>query len=113
IPEPPAPPPSPSPAPASKSSTTGNYLIIKQQFKPIYPRRALRDGIQGTVTLLIHVNENGVPIKVEVVKSSGNFDLDNAARNAAMKSLFVPQMQNGVAVKAQGLQDIVFKLDEG
>lgn len=113
IPEPPPPPSTPAPVPTSKSSTAGNYLIIKQQFKPIYPRRALRDGIQGTVTLLIHVDENGVPTKVEVVKSSGNFDLDNAARNAAMKSTFVPQMQNGVAVKAQGLQDIVFKLDEG
>lgn len=113
IPEPPPPPAAPAPAPTSKSSTASNYLVIKQQFKPIYPRRALREGIQGTVTLLIHVDENGVPTKVEVVKSSGYFDLDYAARNAAMKSTFVPQMQNGVAVKAQGLQDIVFKLDEG
>ena len=81
--------------------------------KPVYPRRALRDGIEGKVTILITVDEKGIPTDAKVVKSSGNFDLDNAARTAAMKYIFVPQMVNGVPVKAQGLQDFVFNLNEG
>ena len=103
----------PAPATPTKSSSADNYLIAKQQFKPIYPRKALRDGIEGTVTLLIHVDEKGFPEKVEVIKSSNDFDLDNAARSAAMKYVFVPAMQNGVPVKALGKLDIVFKLDAG
>ncbi|MGH8460088.1 MAG: energy transducer TonB [Stenotrophobium sp.] len=114
IPEPPAnpAPPQPSAMPPPKNTGAGRYLIAKQEYKPIYPRKALRDGIEGTVTLLIHVDQKGVPEKVEVVKSSGDFDLDNAARYAAMKYLFVPAMQNGVPVTALGLLDIVFKLDD-
>jgi TonB family protein len=73
----------------------------------------MRDGIQGKVTVLITVDEKGMPTEAKVLKSSGNFDLDNAARSAAMKYIFVPQMYNGVPVKAQGLQDFVFNLNEG
>jgi protein TonB len=105
-PAPPAPPPPPKPS-------SSNYLVIKEQAKPIYPRKALRDGIQGKVLLLITVDEKGMPTEAKVVKSSGNFDLDNAARNAAMKTLFVPQIYNGAPIKAQGLQEIVFNLNEG
>jgi periplasmic protein TonB len=114
IPPPPPPtPPGPPPPPAQPVYTGPVYVVVKEQAKPIYPRKALRDGIEGKVLLLITVDEKGLPVEVKVVKSSGNFDLDNAARNAAMKTLFVPQMYNGAPVKAQGLQEIVFNLNEG
>ncbi|MGH8455932.1 MAG: TonB family protein [Stenotrophobium sp.] len=112
IPEPPPVNAEAQPAPVQRSSE-GKYLLVKEESKPIYPRRALRDGIEGRVELLIHVDEKGFPEKVEVVKSSGDFDLDNAARAAAMKYRFVPAMQNGVPVKAVGLLPIEFKLTEG
>ena len=111
---PPPPPPAPPAPPAPPPQPTGPiYLVIKEQAKPVYPRKALRDGIEGKVTLLITVDEKGAPVEVKVLKSSGNFDLDTAARNAAMKTLFVPQMYNGAPVRAQGLQEIVFNLNEG
>lgn len=112
-PPPPAPPAPPAPPPPPPPPSSGNYLVIKEQAKPIYPRKALRDGIEGKVTLLITVDEKGVPVEVKVVKSSGNFELDTAARNAAMKTLFVPVIYNGAPIKAQGLQEIVFNLNEG
>lgn len=108
-PEPPAPPPPPAPAKPSAPA----YLVAKQMVKPTYPRKAMRDGIEGKVTVLITVNEKGLPVEAKVIKSSGNFDLDNAARNAAMKYTFVPLLSNGIPVKAQGLQDFVFNLNEG
>lgn len=110
-PTPPAPPQPPAPPPPRPSAPT--YLVAKQMVKPQYPRKAMRDGIEGKVTVLITVDEKGIPTEAKVVKSSGNFDLDNAARSAAMKYIFVPQMYNGVPVKAQGLQDFVFNLNEG
>jgi protein TonB len=111
---PPPPPVDPTPpAPPPPRPSTSSYLVVKEQAQPIYPRKALRDGIEGKVTLLISVDEKGVPTEAKVVKSSGNFDLDNAARTAVMKFLFVPQTYNGAPIKSQGLQDIIFTLNEG
>lgn len=111
---PPAPPAPPAPTPpVAAKPISGSYLQIKVDCKPDYPRRAKREGIEGKVTLLITVNEHGIPEKVEVSKTSGNFELDNAARAAAGRCVFVPQTVNGTPVKGQGLRDIVFKLSEG
>lgn len=112
-PPPPPAPPAPTPPPVAARPSSGSYLLIKVDCKPVYPRKALREGVEGKVTLLISVNEHGIPEKVEVSKSSGNFELDNAARAAAGRCVFVPQTVNGTPVKSQGLRDIVFKLSEG
>lgn len=112
-PPPPTPPAPPAPPPPPPKPSAPSYLAVKQTFKPVYPRKAMRDGIEGKVTVLITVDEKGIPSDAKVVKSSGNFDLDNAARTAALKYVFVPQQYNGAPVKALGLLDIVFKLNEG
>ena len=109
----PPPPPTPPAPPQAPVVTTSSKLNVREiPPKPIYPRKAQRDGIEGTVSILFLVDEQGVPTEVKVVKSSNNFDLDNAARASAMKYRFVPRIINGVAVKAQGTLDIVFKLSD-
>ena len=110
---PPPPPTPPAPTPVAAKPSSGNYLLIKVDCKPVYPRKSLREGIEGKVTLLIGVDEHGIPEKIEVANSSGSFDLDNAARAAAGRCVFVPQTVNGTPVKSKGLRDIVFKLSEG
>ena len=110
---PPAPPAPPTPPPVAAKPSSGNYLLIKVDCKPVYPRKALREGIEGKVTLLISVDERGIPDQIEISRSSGSFDLDNAARAAAGRCVFVPQTVNGTPVKSKGLRDIVFKLSEG
>lgn len=111
-PPPPPAPPAPTPPPVAHQSS-GSYLLIKVDCKPVYPRKSLREGIEGKVTLLISVDERGIPEKIDIAKSSGSFDLDNAARAAAGRCVFVPQTVNGTPVKGKGLRDIVFKLSEG
>lgn len=112
-PPPPPAPPAPTPPPVAAKPSSGSYLLIKVDCKPVYPRKALREGIEGKVTLLLSVDERGIPEKIEIARSSGNFDLDNAARAAAGRCIFVPQTVNGTPVKSKGLRDIVFKLSEG
>ena len=112
-PPPPAPPaPPPPPAPPVVATTSAKLNVREIPPRPTYPRKALRDGIEGTVSMMFFVDEQGNTTEVKVVKSSGNFDLDTAARASAMKYRFVPKIINGVAVKAQGTLDIVFKLSE-
>ncbi len=44
-----------------------------------YPREAVAQRAQGTVTLNVVVDPNGAPIKVEVKDSSGHYALDRAS----------------------------------
>jgi protein TonB len=79
---------------------------------PTYPRDALRDGITGKVELELLVGVDGSVLEVRVVHSSGNRQLDNAAREQVLRNWrFQPAMRNGIAVQALGRVPIVFTLD--
>lgn len=65
---------------------------------PSYPADAVRRRAEGTVGLLVHVAENGVPLGVEVTESSGDGSLDRSAREAVALWRFQPARQHGAAV---------------
>jgi len=79
---------------------------------PTYPRAALRAGVTGTVMLQVLVDVDGHPLQVDVYRSSGNRQLDAAARDQVLRRwTFHPAMQDGRAVKAVGLVPIAFDLN--
>ena len=78
---------------------------------PDYPRMALRRGITGTVLLQVLVGIDGRPLEVTVAQSSGNRELDEAARAQVLKRWsFQPATKNGQAVQAIGMVPIEFAL---
>jgi periplasmic protein TonB len=100
--------------PSLESSTPlpGVRLEYLQASAPAYPRDALRDGVQGTVMLQVLVDVDGRPLEVQVQHSSGNRQLDNAARRQVLEHwTFRPAMKDGRAVQAIGLVPIAFNLD--
>ena len=79
---------------------------------PPYPRSALRDGIEGTVHLRVLVDETGHVLDVQIERSSGDHQLDIAAREQVLRHwLFQPAQRNGVAMRAWGIVPIDFRLD--
>jgi protein TonB len=80
---------------------------------PAYPRRARRDGIEGTVTLKVLVTATGVPGEVKVETSSGSDSLDRAALNAVRAWQFVPARRADEAVDAWIRVPVVFRLESG
>jgi protein TonB len=79
---------------------------------PPYPRRALNAQIEGTVVLRVLVGADGKPIEVNVHRSSGNRELDDAAtRQVLRRWAFRPAMRNGQAIQVYGLVPIRFSLD--
>lgn len=56
--------------------------------KPRYPKRALRRGIEGEPRVLITINSNGRVQNVQLERSSGNPEIDNAALDAGRRSRF-------------------------
>ncbi len=78
---------------------------------PKYPRNALSRRIEGTVLLQVLVGVDGRPLEVTVSQSSGNHELDEAARSQILKRWsFRPAMKNGQAVQALGLVPVAFNL---
>ncbi|HEY9253585.1 MAG TPA: energy transducer TonB [Stenotrophomonas sp.] len=80
---------------------------------PPYPRAALMDRRQGTVLLQVRVDANGLPVAVEIARSSGFRVLDQAAREQVLRRWrFRPALQDGRAVEAIGLVPVAFSLSQ-
>ncbi len=63
--------------------------LIKGEF--VYPEQERLSGIKGTVVLKIQIGFDGTVTEAEVVNSLGNLWIDEAAKQAALKTTFDPQ----------------------
>lgn len=100
-----------APAPVAntpRTITSGVQYILAPQV--VYPQMSRRMGEQGKVVLRILVNENGKPDQVLVQTSSGSPRLDEAGRQAALRALFKPYMEDGRAVAVYAIVPLVFTL---
>lgn len=80
--------------------------------RPVYPPLDARMGNEGTVTLRVLINEKGRAEKVEVQKSSGSLRMDDAARDAVMRALFKPYLEDGKPTPAYAIVPINFTLSK-
>ncbi len=75
---------------------------------PCYPETARRRGVEGTVSIRLHVGPDGRVIRAEVARSSGSALLDEAAREA-LASWQVPPPPDGQPIEIS----IRFVLQDG
>lgn len=106
---PPAPPaPIAPPAPSVPHLVSGvEYLRAPQ---PVYPAISRRLGETGVVMLRVLVSEKGLPAEVLVHKSSGSTNIDEAGRQAVLRTLFKPYLENGKAIAVFVLVPVNFQL---
>ena len=88
-------------------------LAYETVIDPEYPVESRRRGEQGTVLLRVRVGRDGLPIEIDVERSSGYRQLDRAAREAVLRWRFRPVQINGVHVEARGLVPIRFNVHQG
>jgi protein TonB len=105
----PAAPPAPPAPPAPKTITSGIEYIQPPQ--PDYPPISRRMGEEGKAILRVLVNDKGRPERIEVHKSSGSARLDEAARQAVLRAVFKPFIEDGKSVAAYAIVPIRFQLD--
>ncbi len=110
-PVPPAPPTSAPPPPPSQPKTVSTGVEYQQAPAPEYPPLARRMGEEGRVTLRVLVNEAGRPTRVDVQKTSGSSRLDEAARQAVLRAMFKPHIEDGRAISVYAIVPITFHLD--
>ncbi|MGY1457483.1 MULTISPECIES: energy transducer TonB [unclassified Luteimonas] len=84
---------------------------LTNRVQPEYPATAYRERAEGTVLVGILVNANGRPVEVEVVRRSGNRELDRAAVDAVRQWTFQPAMRDGKKVEARVEVPVTFRLD--
>lgn len=69
-------------------------LFVPPQFRvrtePAYPERARRAGVEGRVTVRLHLSASGEVLTAQIAVSSGSDSLDAAALQAAQASRFTP-----------------------
>jgi protein TonB len=104
---PPAPPAPPAPAPITPASANAGYL---HNPAPEYPSLAMRRGWEGTVLLRVHVLASGKPGEIQIQKSSGRDQLDNAAKDAVKRWSFVPAKQGNDPIDGWVSVPIDFKI---
>lgn len=78
---------------------------------PEYPRLSKRMGEEGEVLLKVLVNQHGRAERVDIKRSSGSPQLDEAARLAAMQALFKPHMEDGRPTAVYAVIPIKFAIE--
>lgn len=87
-------------------------LVALVRVAPVYPARAISQGLEGTVVVQFNVGSNGQVANVVVVESS-NRVFEKAAIQAAERFKFKPRVIDGVALETHGIQNMFrFTLDE-
>ncbi len=74
---------------------------LLSRVEPDYPQAARDTDAQGLVEVEVTVDTTGAVVAAEVIESSGNADLDEAAAKAALKARFRPAMKDGVPVESR------------
>jgi len=99
-----------APALAAGPKTVTSGVEYIQAPQPVYPAMSRRMGEQGKVVLRILVNEKGLPDQVVVQTSSGSARLDEAGRQAALRALFKPHVEDGRPVAVFVIVPLNFQL---
>lgn len=109
-PAPPAPPPAPSKA---RSATPRGQAGWASRIQSNYPRRAEREGIEGSVGVRVTVGPDGKVAACSVTRSSGSSDLDGAACDGMTRyARFNPAQDTaGNAISDSWSTTIVYQLN--
>jgi periplasmic protein TonB len=78
---------------------------------PPYPERARALGLQGRVELRVTVGAGGEVLKVEVLRSSGQDELDRAAQTLLAAGPYTPARRAGVAIASRLRIGVPYTLD--
>jgi TonB family protein len=92
----------------SAAPPTGIRKVI-----PSYPRSARLAGVEGVSLLKVEVLTDGTVGRILIEKSSGNLDLDRAAKAAVSQWQFAPARQGEKRIKAWVMIPVRFRLSEG
>lgn len=102
--------PAPPEAPASAASAArpGDIpLRISHSVAPLYPAKARREGMHGTVKVEVGISAEGLLTDIQILDSPGEL-LSEAVRTALRQTRYKPLVQNGEPVATRMRQEFRF-----
>jgi protein TonB len=100
------------PRPSQGTIRTKSNPGYFQNQPPKYPQLAKQMHQEGLVTLMVEVDQKGMPVKVEVKQSSGYQLLDRAALEAVRRWRFQPERIGDIPIESKVTVPIRFRLEE-
>jgi TonB family protein len=92
----------------TKNCTSASYA---ETHPPKYPANAVAGKIEGLALIAAIVESDGPPVRLEVRKSSGNAELDQAALDSVAKWRFNAMRCDGKATRSVAMVPMEFSLD--
>ncbi|WP_348693780.1 TonB family protein [Duganella fentianensis] len=99
-----------TPVAAAGTPKTVSSVEYVRAPQAIYPHSSRRLGETGVVMLRVLIGEKGLAEQVVVQKSSGYTNLDEAGRQAVLRALYKPYIEDGKAIAVYALVPINFQL---
>lgn len=93
--------------------TAEGDIIPVVVIRPMYPREAAIEGIEGWVQVEFTITEVGTVKEPRVINAEPGRIFNREALRAILKWKFKPRVVEGVAVERRATQTIDFTLDEG
>jgi protein TonB len=88
-----------------------NAEEVRELLQELYPASLKEEGVGGTVTVWMWVDEAGTVTETRMQKSSGHDALDEAAQQIAASMIFTPAENKGGPVSVWVAQPIEFRPD--
>lgn len=85
-------------------------LTPSYRLSPNYPLRALKEGIEGVVTVEFEIDTDGNVREPHILHAEPPALFDEAVMNALPKWKFTPKLVNGKPVARRARQDVAFRL---
>ena len=98
----------------SMKASRGILTDIKPTLKipPEYPRRALRSGIEGVVTVEFTIAKDGKVKNPVIIKATPPDIFNRAVLKVITRWQFNPEIENGKPIEARARQNVKFKLQK-
>ena len=106
-----APTPTAAPAPAPVTAARFDAAYLNNPAPP-YPPLSRRMREEGKVLFKVRVSAAGLPVDIELVRSSGSERLDRAAEDVLGRYKFVPARQGDQPIESWVIVPFIFKLQD-
>jgi protein TonB len=80
--------------------------------KPVYPEKGAEQGVEGSVVLLLLIDEAGAVKEAAVVEADPEGVFEESALSAFRAARFAPAQKNGRAVKSRVLIRVTYELND-
>lgn len=81
-------------------------------FHPDYPPSLRRDGLEGSVTVRVTIDERGRVIAVEMVRATNTAFFEETRRQALKEWRFTPATRDGVPICTEQTMTVSFRLED-